>query len=147
MRYCPKCDEETERVATSDRCAACASRYNKKYKRDRKDQANAPQYCPRCDRVTNRRNGASKDCVPCSNRWRRENYKNNRERELLYHREYSKSNREKRNATNQRRKAIKRGAEGNISSKEWELVLGFYGKCASCGSEENLTMDHVVPLW
>jgi 5-methylcytosine-specific restriction endonuclease McrA len=64
----------------------------------------------------------------------------------LYHREYSKSNREKRNATNQRRKAIKRGAEGNISSKEWELVLGFYGKCASCGSEENLTMDHVVPL-
>lgn len=39
------------------------------------------------------------------------------------------------------------GEEGNFSTDEWRKVLAIYGnKCLKCGSTENITPDHVIPL-
>lgn len=46
-----------------------------------------------------------------------------------------------------RRRARKAGAGGSVSAKEWRAILDKYdNKCLCCGSTENLTMDHVIPL-
>ena len=43
--------------------------------------------------------------------------------------------------------ARKMGAEGDFSVAEWEILLEACGRrCLSCGSTEDLTADHVVPL-
>jgi len=48
-----------------------------------------------------------------------------------------------------KRRASKRNSLGNITRKEWKLLLEKYDyKCLCCGrSDVNLQMDHVVPLF
>ena len=46
-----------------------------------------------------------------------------------------------------RRNASKRAGGGQVSTDEWQAMLDrFSGRCAKCGSSENIHMDHVVPL-
>jgi 5-methylcytosine-specific restriction endonuclease McrA len=75
---------------------------------------------------------------------------------------YSQSHREDRKASAHRlyvankelsrinkrnRRARIRNTSGTIKKKEWEVVLLLFGnKCLKCGSTDNLTMDHVIPL-
>lgn len=50
-------------------------------------------------------------------------------------------------ASRQNRRARRRSNGGHISTAEWQSVLDrFNGKCAKCGSADNIHMDHVVPL-
>lgn len=63
-------------------------------------------------------------------------------------RAYARANREKRIEYNLRIGRPNRfGADGSYSYSEWEEKLAHYHyKCAYCGSEENITRDHDVPL-
>lgn len=58
-----------------------------------------------------------------------------------------------RKAQGQRKRAIKAGAEGSFSSKEWQQILETYNyTCLCCGKKGDetvtgrLTQDHIVPL-
>lgn len=47
----------------------------------------------------------------------------------------------------QRRKAKLRSALGSFNRDEWEALCNQYeGVCVSCGTDSNLTADHVIPL-
>jgi 5-methylcytosine-specific restriction endonuclease McrA len=64
---------------------------------------------------------------------------------------YRENNKEKIRAgkvkANHIRRARRRGAEGTFTEAEWISALEKYGcKCLRCGSSENLTRDHVIPL-
>jgi 5-methylcytosine-specific restriction endonuclease McrA len=47
-----------------------------------------------------------------------------------------------------RRRALAFGYSGeNFTTEEWLALVEFYGhRCLACGSGENITVDHVVPL-
>jgi 5-methylcytosine-specific restriction endonuclease McrA len=52
-------------------------------------------------------------------------------------------------ATAARRRALAFGLwEGeHFTAEEWLALVDFYGgRCLRCGSSENITVDHVVPL-
>lgn len=45
------------------------------------------------------------------------------------------------------RKARVRGADGNFTLAEWENLLAQYNwTCPCCGKEEDLTVDHIIPI-
>ena len=47
----------------------------------------------------------------------------------------------------QKRRAIKAGQMGYVPDNYWEILVDRYGElCLSCGTNENLELDHVVPL-
>lgn len=49
--------------------------------------------------------------------------------------------------TGENTRARKLGVYGELTSKDWNKVLEKYNHtCANCGSEDNLTIDHIVPL-
>jgi 5-methylcytosine-specific restriction endonuclease McrA len=74
-------------------------------------------------------------------RWRAEN----RERENAKQREYFAKNKEIWTAKASRRRARERNAESFIvSTREWRRMKN--GVCVYCGSAENITIDHVIPL-
>lgn len=51
-------------------------------------------------------------------------------------------------ATTETHRARKKNAKGNgVSNPQWQDILEKYGnKCLKCGSENNLSMDHIIPL-
>jgi 5-methylcytosine-specific restriction endonuclease McrA len=87
---------------------------------------------------------------------------NNAERSQAYHKQYRADNRDKltesrrawREANKSKvlaydrdRRARVRNQVGYIKPGYWEAVLRFYGgKCLKCGTTEDLTLDHVIPL-
>lgn len=76
-------------------------------------------------------------------RWREENKEYVNEQ----HREYFKKNPHKRAEYERSRRARKQGCWGNIPSGIWQEILDFYeNRCLCCGSKDDLTQDHVVPL-
>jgi 5-methylcytosine-specific restriction endonuclease McrA len=47
----------------------------------------------------------------------------------------------------QRRRAIKRNADGNHTATEWLAMLDWFGNvCLKCGKADEITEDHVIPL-
>lgn len=52
-------------------------------------------------------------------------------------------------ATNgfKRRRAAKSGVVATLTTSEWEWILELYGhRCLKCGSPENLSQDHLIPI-
>lgn len=46
-----------------------------------------------------------------------------------------------------RRRARKAQAEGSYTAEDWLAILDKYGhKCLKCGTTENITVDHIIPL-
>lgn len=40
-----------------------------------------------------------------------------------------------------------RSGGGTLTSRQWVAILDFYGyRCLSCGTTEEITLDHVVPV-
>lgn len=76
-------------------------------------------------------------------RWQLEN----RDRQAKTNAAWTKRNPERKRAYRQRRRAKLAGIANMMPDQYWTIILGFYGgKCAQCGSTENLTHDHVVPI-
>lgn len=48
---------------------------------------------------------------------------------------------------NKNYKHRKRGAKGKTTVEEWGVILGkFNNRCAYCGIDGHMTMDHVIPI-
>lgn len=78
----------------------------------------------------------------------RARYLQERDRRIKYATEYAKRNPHVAQATKVRRRAQK-VANGlfRFNSKDWKDCLNRHGRrCFYCGSEEGLSMDHVIPL-
>jgi len=106
-------------------------------------------------------------CKTCCKEYNREYYEENKEKERERGREYYKQNREKmieqanewnRNNPDKRSKIMSRqnakrrarkrenGGDG-VTADDWrEMVDRAQGECVYCGSSEELTIDHVVPI-
>lgn len=79
-------------------------------------------------------------------RWRRW-YRANRERFISYVREWKRLHPEKTAHYARRRRAARTGAGGAHSTDQVLMLLEAYGwRCAYCGGDGRLTIDHVVPL-
>ena len=140
MKTCTSCGEDrplteyAKRKASADglayKCKPCVSEYNRKYREAHRDEL-----------------------VEYSRKWHSENREymrqyhiDNRERRLNYYNEWKLSNRDKRRATEQARRARKMNAGGSFTDKEWQAKLEeFEGRCAYCPGEAE-HIDHIVPV-
>ena len=126
-------------------------------------------YCTRCRRLlpksefikdSRRKYGIRNECRDC----RHKAYESRREEKLeqmrTYYLEHRDEIREKQSAKHwtetarqlkrvrdQRRRHDRMKATRDMTLPEWNAALDYFGnRCAYCGSDEDLTMDHVVPL-
>jgi 5-methylcytosine-specific restriction endonuclease McrA len=76
----------------------------------------------------------------------REYYQRNRQKLIAYSLQWAKDNPE-RAALTSRLKKQRRRAAGVLTAAEWRQIQAKYGhRCLACGSDEPLTIDHVVPV-
>lgn len=60
---------------------------------------------------------------------------------------WRKNNPHKGRQYNQTRRVREKGCKGGFTANEWSDLLDKYGhKCLRCGTTENITADHVVPI-
>jgi 5-methylcytosine-specific restriction endonuclease McrA len=129
---CLKCGNlEWDRMG---RCLPCARVRTAKWKKENKDMVNAncKKWCK-----DNR-----KKRLAIQKKWR----DSNKEKQLELCRAWEKANPHKVRAKNERRRAKINNANGNISSEQMAKLFAKYPVCLKCGSAEDLTHDHVVPL-
>jgi 5-methylcytosine-specific restriction endonuclease McrA len=78
---------------------------------------------------------------------RRKQYDKNREKEAELSRKWKQANLDKVNAYSQKRRARKQNAPGNATADDIKARFDYYGnKCVYCGTEENLHIEHRIPL-
>ena len=83
-------------------------------------------------------------CKDCTRGKDAENYHNRKERKLETSLEWAKNNRW---YGRQKMKARKRGYKPEHTEQEWLEVLNrLDGKCAECGTSEDITKDHIIPI-
>ena len=76
-------------------------------------------------------------------RWSQENREKTRE----YKRNWKRKNPDALRQYKQKRRALERGCSEHFTKEEWQALVALYeGKCLRCGSTENLSADHVIPL-
>jgi len=82
-------------------------------------------------------------CKPCySRQWGVEHY----EEQIAYKRQWRAENRDKYRAMRRRRKARVKGASFVGLVDEAAIYELYNNCCVYCGSRDNLTLDHIVPL-
>lgn len=118
------------------------------------------KYCPKCEqtkeldkfsRNTKSRDGKQNWCQQCMNIRREQWAKDNPERDKELELKYKQTDRYKITHKNikyeRRQKLAKTPKELRLTAKHWKAVLDLCGNvCLSCGSTEDITIDHVKPL-
>lgn len=83
----------------------------------------------------------SSPCKECENKAHREKYRKNMEDPS-----YVKRIRKQKVAYEENRRTRKQNG-GGVSHSQWEEMLDMHdGKCLACGTDKNISMDHVKPL-
>jgi len=80
---------------------------------------------------------------------RKRKYRQEHLESIKYHnKEYKKQHPDIVKNSRRKRRAKMKGAGGRgITATDWQIIITKYGnKCLACGSIENITMDHVIPL-
>ncbi len=78
-----------------------------------------------------------------SARW----YRDNRERRNAAAAAWRRANPERQSEYQKRRRARRNGSEPDLTEEQWlEVVAEFDGRCAYCGGEGSIELEHVVPL-
>jgi len=121
-------------------------------------------YCNPCKECSNKRNAISrsknKKYYSIHNKeWRKKNAEWNRERKRKwnaenyeekikpYQQQYRLTHREEKYSSNRKYRNLKLSCEGSHTEVEWLALLKYYeNQCLSCGSKENLSRDHIIPL-
>lgn len=66
---------------------------------------------------------------------------------LEWRRQYRQANREAFKLRDQKRRARKANAAGNCTPEQLQARFDYHGnRCVYCGSEEDLTIEHLIPL-
>jgi len=70
-----------------------------------------------------------------------------RKHQVEYTRKYRREHPEKAASWKHKRRALQKKAGGHFTAEEWKLLKEkFHYKCANCGQEKKLTVDHIIPL-
>lgn len=115
--------------------------------------------CRPCTIAGNRR-WKAENSEKCAGHWRRSREKNRGKRAAASrkyyaeHKEevavtmqrYKQQNKETVYACNHRRRARSLAAQGNLSAGDIRSVHAAFPLCLACGTDEDLSLDHVVPL-
>lgn len=89
------------------------------------------------------RGGVTLDRKAYRRKWRNDNLEKSR----AYMREWKKNHRQSANVYTQNYRALLRNAPGSFTPQDWEnLKKKFDNKCAICGEEKPLTIDHIIPI-
>lgn len=68
------------------------------------------------------------------------------ESKQIYHKRYCLRNPKKISILKARRYLLEKNANGHHTEEEWlEKKKKYDGKCANCGTKENITKDHIIP--
>lgn len=79
--------------------------------------------------------------------YHRKSRKNNPEGYREITRRYRNSHPEMSAHFNKTSRARRRGAFGNMKQDEWDRIIAcFAGHCACCGSQDHISLDHIVPV-
>lgn len=74
-------------------------------------------------------------------------YKDNKDKIAEYSKGYRENNRDLRNVLEQRRRAKKNKLPNHFTKSEWKDTKDYFdNRCAYCGSDEELTQEHFIPL-
>lgn len=98
------------------------------YKKDQR--LNNSKHIKKKDKEYYQRTRNSQDKIDKANKLKREKYDPAKNREYFH-----------------KRRALKKSIPDTMPKGWWQMMLDFYGaKCAKCGSEENLSHDHIIPV-
>lgn len=107
-----------------------------------------PKYCIDCGQEISNRSKKER-CLNCHTKYMRrinQNYKN-RQYKIIQKYRKSKNGQETGRAHVRRRRAIIAEVENTLTQQEWQDILKkFDYKCAYCGTDEKIEMDHVIPI-
>lgn len=80
--------------------------------------------------------------------YRSQYYVNNRDLADYQNREWQKSNKDKKNAANRKRRAMKLNQMGFMPSNHEYIMINIYGSkfCMKCGSMNKVHIDHIKPV-
>jgi len=155
----------------NSRCKNCIEAYRKAHKKPRRDISRSSPINANCNRIQYFCDycGSTAWDKPSSYRKKKRHFCSQKcyssfRKELLpkeeharwrgigidkqeYHRRYVKSHPDKIAHLKARRYAREKGAEGQHTIEEWNLLKQkFDNKCAICKKEKPLTKDHIIPL-
>lgn len=90
-------------------------------------------------------NNISYKCIVCAKEYSKEYYIKNKERILEYKRKYKQKNKNKKREYKQiRRTRQKNNGVFKVTKKELKKL--YESNCAKCGSSDNITIDHIIPI-
>lgn len=170
-KTCTKCNEwklwddfyrhKQRNDGKTPRCKKCLNTQIAKYQHDNKDKFNQykrlwrernPAY-NREYRDRHREEMAERDRVYYeANRdriaaYKQRYYQDNREQEISRTLRWQVNNPDKVRIKRIRRRAREAGAAGDFTEGEWLELCEYYGnRCLSCGEQQLLTVDHVIPI-
>ena len=154
------------------KCLQCGAEFSR---RKAEDRVTYVRYCSKkCHGISTRKEGtySTINCTNCNTEFERRtdqikrqknsfcckkcsnDYKSNpdalwKNKEYIkeYHANYSHLNRVKFYESQTKRREIKKHSEKPLKPKQWKELLSFYNNvCLACGSDKNITIDHVIPL-
>ena len=132
---CKRCRGDV-RYIKSSKCVSCVASYDKR------------RYMAEDGGVRNSRMRAyyagspkarQKRRIDCKKYWNE-----NKPRMKLTYQKWQRENREHVNLYNQRQRALRSGVESGPYSRS--DIFSMYPRCLSCGSDQNLALDHVTPI-
>lgn len=73
--------------------------------------------------------------------WKNKEYTKN------YHKNYAHIHRIKNLESQKKRRKVKNESPNKLKISDWKKILNFYDeKCLKCGSNKNITIDHIIPI-
>jgi hypothetical protein len=157
VKLCPVCNKEFTRMACAERVTNVKHCSRKCYgKSKQKPDTYIELKCSTCKKVFSKRKDhlslkgldfCSRDCSTKNKTiegalWRDKEYIAN------YHRNYAHMNRPAFALYQKERKTNIAKTKDKMTTKEWTEVLELYDhKCLKCGTSENITMDHIMPIF
>ena len=144
---CIRCGS-TERYK-NDHCRPCSMKYRHKYYADNREleitrRRKYREVHPEKVAETERRfKEANREKLVLK---RRRYVEENLEKVTTLKRSWRQANPEKEAAQKHRRRANKRENGGTLKAADIKATYAIYPVCLACGAEENLSLDHIIPL-
>lgn len=152
--WCPKCQiwrlpEDCQRKTRIPGCSKCVHAhcraYGRKWRQSEAYKSTLPQQREasrqyRLQHPKRRQEIETKSRVKSYSEERKIHHR-------LYLRMWRSTNPEQSREHARRRRLLKQGVSPGHTLEEWERVLEHYNRqCVDCGTSENITKDHVIPL-